>query len=189
MRRALVLLLLAVAGCSGGSSGSALPDVTVEGVKTYPGLSHDHLTKASQYPVSYPQTPPAGGPHSLAWLRCDVYAEPVPAENAVHSMEHGGIWITYRPDLPEAAVRQLAELAQANVNYVLVSPYPDLPAPVVASSWGLQLTATGADDPRLLAFVRAYAGGDQGGEKGADCRQQGLTPEAARQFDAKAEQP
>ncbi len=53
--------------------------------------------------------------------------------------------------------------------YTLLSPYPDLPVPVVASAWGRQLRLTGADDPRLVQFVRAYRLGQQAPEPGAPC--------------------
>jgi hypothetical protein len=56
-------------------------------------------------------------------------------ETAVHSMEHGAVWITCRPGLPTEQVDKLRELATSKT-YVLASPYPDLPAPVVASAWG-----------------------------------------------------
>jgi Protein of unknown function (DUF3105) len=110
-----------------------------------------------------------GGPHSPVWLRCAVYTETVPEENAVHSMEHGAIWITYDPALTEDEVQRVSRLQALKPAYVLVSPFPGLPGKVVASTWGLQLTADSVDDPRLAEFVKEYAGGDQGGEKGADC--------------------
>ena len=56
--------------------GAAIP-----GVLTFGGLARTHVTGT----VSYPQQPPAGGPHSPVWLNCGVYAAPVPSANAVHS--------------------------------------------------------------------------------------------------------
>lgn len=170
-----VAALLVVTGCASKSSPTKS---RLTGVKTFSGLSHEH----KRGPISYPETPPVGGPHSPAWLRCDVYTTPVPNENAVHSMEHGAVWITYQEGLPASDVATLDKLDQLNPDYVLISPYPGLPAPVVASSWGLQLSVSSASDPRLAEFVKAYAGGDQGGEGGADCRARGLTPEQATQF-------
>jgi hypothetical protein len=52
---------------------------------------------------------------------------------------------------------------------VLVSPYPDLPAPVVASAWGKQLQLDSANDPRLEQFVSAFREGPQTPEPGAPC--------------------
>jgi hypothetical protein len=49
-------------------------------------------------------------------------------------MEHGAVWITYRPDLPKEQVDKLRQLARDS-NSLLVSPYPELAAPVVASAW------------------------------------------------------
>lgn len=119
-------------------------------------------------PVTYPQTPPVGGPHNPIWLNCGVYDQPVPNEHAVHSMEHGAVWVTYRPDLAQADVTTLRNLVHGQ-QYALLSPYPNLPSPVVASAWGLQLKLDKADDPRLAQFIREYANGPQNPEPGAPC--------------------
>ncbi len=168
---------LLLAACSTGTPDPA-PTTAIQGVETFDDLSNEHTTE----PVDYPQVPPVGGPHlpPPGWLVCDVYDEPVPAEAAVHSMEHGGIWITYQPGLPDDDVARLGALTEIDEEYVLVSPYEDLPSPVVASTWGLQLQVDDAADPRLREFVETYAGGDQGGEPGAPCRTGGVTPEEAR---------
>lgn len=190
MRRSSALLLtslLLTAACSGSTSAGPQPEASttpIPGVKVVNGLSHAHLGHRGDYPQKYDQTPPMGGPHSPRWLRCDVYTEPVPNENAVHSIEHGGIWITYRPGLDAASLTKLGEIEQTNTEYVLVSPYPGLASPLVVTAWGLQLDLDSVDDPRLLAFVQTYAGGGQGGEAGFPCRKDGLTPEQARAYDA-----
>ena len=83
-------------------------------------------------------------------------------------MEHGAVWITYRPDLPTDQVDRLRQLAHRE-QYVIVSPYLGLPAPVVASAWARQLRLDSAIDPRLTQFVRAFALGDQAPERGGPC--------------------
>ena len=118
--------------------------------------------------VDYAQTPPAGGEHNPVWQNCGFYDEPVTDETAVHSLEHGAVWITYSSDLPQDQVEQLRDLAHSQT-YILVSPYPDLPSPVVASAWGKQLNLKSADDPDLGRFIRAYRQGPQTPEPGAVC--------------------
>lgn len=182
---ALGVVGVLVAGCS-GNAPKAEPEVTstpvVSGVQVFSGLSHTHLGKG-QYPQSYPQSPPVGGPHSRAWLKCQVYDHAVPKENAVHSMEHGGIWLTYATDLPPASVAAVVQLAKLDPEYVLVSPYSGQDSPVIATTWGLQLKVSDASDPRLVAFIKAYAGGNQGGEAGSRCASSGATLAQAEQFD------
>jgi hypothetical protein len=173
MRRLAVagLALVLLAACNG--------DKPIRGVVKYPGLEHKHVAGA----VSYPQTPPVGGPHNQVWLRCGTYTEPAPNENAVHSMEHGAVWITYQPSLAQADLDLVHRLAGLNPAYVLISPYEGLPSAVVASAWGLQLQVAAASDPRLAKFVKRYAGGDQGGEAGTHCAD-GATLDQIRRLDA-----
>lgn len=135
-------------------------------------LAHNHVPGS----VTYSVTPPVGGDHNGTWMNCGVYAEPVPTERAVHNLEHGAIWITYQPSLPRAEVNQLRsfEGSQSVVaggsRYIDVTPFPGLPAPIVASSWGFQLRLTSPTDPRLQEFVNKFRVSQQyTPEYGAPC--------------------
>ncbi|CAN5906074.1 DUF3105 domain-containing protein [soil metagenome] len=118
--------------------------------------------------VDYGKSPPAGGEHNPTWQNAGFYSKPVRNENAVHTLEHGAVWITYQPDLPQAQVDELRDLANSQ-ECVLVSPYPDLGSPVVASAWGKQLELGGAEDPALNRFMATYLQGEQTPEPGASC--------------------
>lgn len=118
--------------------------------------------------VLYEQIPPVGGPHNSVWQSCGYYQEPIYNWHGVHSLEHGAVWITYDPDLPESDVNKLKDLA--NQSYILVSPYPGIDAPVIASVWGKQLKFDGADDSRIEPFIREYRRNpDNTPEPGALC--------------------
>lgn len=166
-------LLLACAACLAGLVAANMgfyafvhrPDVPIPGVRVFHDLIRLHVTT----PVHYAQTPPVGGPHAPVWLNCGIYAAPVRNENAVHSMEHGAVWITYRPGLPAAQLSILLRDARQWRSYMLMSPYPGLPAPVVVSAWGVQLRLSNAADPRLSEFIHRYRAGPQAPEKGAPC--------------------
>lgn len=172
-------MTIAVSGCS---TGGTTPRASIPGLQTFTENPDPLHTTAH---VTYDHTPPAGGAHWPAqaegvrgWLRCGVYSEPVPNEFAVHSEEHGAVWLTYQQGASEDDVAFLVALERGS-SYVLVSPYPGQPARFMASTWGAQLSVDRADDARLAAFVQAFAGGGQGGEKGADCIH-GTFPAAAR---------
>jgi hypothetical protein len=122
-----------------------------DGTESFEVTERQHV----QTPVSYSQTPPVGGDHAPLWQNCGLYDTPIANENAVHSLEHGAVWITYRPDLPTEQVDSLRELA-GRQTYVLVSRNPDLPTSLVASAWGRQLRLESAEDPRLKQFIHAF---------------------------------
>jgi hypothetical protein len=134
------------------------------GLQKFTDLARDHQIG----PLSYPQTPPVGGIHNPVWQNCGIYDQPVGNENGVHSLEHGAVWITYRPDLAAADVEKLRALVHNHVQ-ILLSPYPNLPAPVVASAWGLQVQMQDVSDPRLPLFITRYENGPQTPELGATC--------------------
>jgi hypothetical protein len=153
-------IALAVVDARQQSAGGAPDDV-----KTYdvgPGGEH---TSGN---VDYEQSPPAGGEHNPVWQNCGYYDKPVRDETAVHSQEHGAVWITYSPDLPQDQVTELRDIAESQ-SYILVSPYPGLEYPVVASAWGKQVALDGASDPDLESFIQAYRQGPQTPEPGAIC--------------------
>ena len=122
-------------------------------VTTYFGIE-DYAANHIEGELLYEQIPPVGGPHNNAWQNCGYYSEPIYNWHGVHSLEHGAVWITYNPDLPQEDIDQLEALADQS--YVLVSPYPGLESPVVASVWGKQIELNGVDDDRLEPFIREY---------------------------------
>ncbi|MGH8910121.1 MAG: DUF3105 domain-containing protein [Egibacteraceae bacterium] len=159
---ALAIILLVAGAVS--RAGRDPRDIAPPGVQAVPVSGRAHVQGA----VAYARTPPAGGDHAAVWQNCGAYGTPVASEAAVHSLEHGAVWVTHRPDLPADQVAALRSLAQS-ATFVLVSPFGGLPAPVVASAWGSQLWLDAANDPRLAEFVRAYAQGPQAPEPGAPC--------------------
>ncbi|MGW8060968.1 DUF3105 domain-containing protein [Streptomyces ziwulingensis] len=138
-----------------------------DGVRTWKGtLSRDHVTKK----VSYPADPPVGGDHNQVWMNCngDVYTKPLNDENAVHSLEHGAVWVTYTDQAPKADVEKLAAKVK-KTPYTLMSPNDGQPDPIMLSAWGHQRTVTGADDPDVDAFFEKFVQGEQTPEPGAAC--------------------
>jgi hypothetical protein len=117
------------------------------------------LAKGGQHqagPIKYDVLPPTSGPHNAAWQNCmgDVYDAPIASEHAVHSLEHGAIWVTYRPDLPAAEVSALAAKVRGKEK-MLMSPFDGLDKPISLQAWGYQLKLDKADDGRIDEFIKA----------------------------------
>jgi hypothetical protein len=157
--------LIARSGSGSSTKGSSTKAPgALTGLQSYSGLARDHVTGS----VLYPQTPPVGGKHSATWLNCGVYDTPVANENAVHSLEHGAMWITYRPGLAASEIAAITADVSGQ-RYGLVSPYPGLPSPIVATVWGKQLKLDTAGDPRLKTFINTYKSGSQAPEPSGEC--------------------
>ena len=142
----------------GDSDGSG-----IEGLETFENTAN-HVETA----VDYEQTPPAGGDHNAIWLNCGVYTEPVPNENAVHSLEHGAVWVTYDP--AQVSDDDIATLeAQLPSTYTVLSPYEGMDTPIAVSAWNAQLKVDAADDERIEDFIRAYWRSTNAPEPNAAC--------------------
>ena len=133
-------------------------------VRTVAVASRNHVPGT----VPYPETPPAGGDHASVWQNCGYYAQPIVPEIGVHTLEHGAVWLTYRPDLPADQVDTLRRLA-AGQTFILVTPLDGLSAPIVATAWGRQLELESAEDGALNAFIREFRQGPTAPEPGAPC--------------------
>jgi hypothetical protein len=133
-------------------------------------LSRNHVTTVQNYPVS----PPVGGDHNPTWQNCmgNVYTQPIAKEHAVHSLEHGAVWITYQPNLPQDQINKLADKVR-NQQYIFMSPYPSLDKPISLQAWGFQLKVDNADDSRIDDFI-TYLRQNASMEPGASCSQ-GIT--------------
>ncbi len=141
----------------------------IPGVVTTTGLGANHVENQPEpTPTNGVRVPPVGGDHDPSPQTCGVYTEPVGTWHAVHSLEHGAVWITYQPGLPSDQVSILAADAQGH-DHVLVSPFPDQPSPVILTAWGLQLRVDAASDPRVKEFIAKYENGPQTPEPGAAC--------------------
>jgi hypothetical protein len=125
--------------------------------------------------LPYELNPPAGGPHNSAWMECGFYPFDVPEENAVHSLEHGVVWITYSPSVPEDEIEILADFARQSE--MIVSLNSTQESPIVATAWARQLKLDSAGDERLEQFIDAFRDGPTAPEVLASCRG-GVVPTA-----------
>ncbi len=149
---------------TGGGPTATAVAVDMSAVKVYELPAPVHV----ETPVSYTQNPPVGGDHNPGWQNCGFYPEAIQNETAVHSMEHGAVWIAYRPDLASSEVDTLQSLT-TNEPYLLISEFAGLTSPVVLTAWGHQLALESVTDPRFAVFVTTYQQGAQTLEPGAPC--------------------
>ncbi|MFF4849626.1 DUF3105 domain-containing protein [Streptomyces sp. NPDC001194] len=137
--------------------------VDIPGEQVYDIPQRPHVLDPVDY--SSGPTPPVGGPHHPTWQNADgdVYEQPLRNEHAVHSLEHGVVWVTYSPYVPQRVVEAFTKKVEGR-SHRMMSPVPGQDAPVKLTAWGRQLSVTSADDPRVDQFFEAYVNGPQSPE-------------------------
>ncbi len=175
----LVLGFLVITLFSGGSNGgnnfnNANQPLGKELTFNVSGAGVHRTTPIDYATVAPNVVPPVGGPHNPQWMNCGIYDKPLNDANAVHDLEHGAVWITYQPNLDSSVVNTLRGIVGSNT-YLLLSPYNNLPAPIVASAWGgggktgYQMRLNPGQYDLLNQFIAKHRDGTDAPEHGAAC--------------------
>jgi hypothetical protein len=178
VRGLLVVLFALSAACSDGADGpgtgggGGTVSGEISGVVTERIGPYEHLLGD----LEYDRPAPSGGDHgpSPYWLTCGVYEGEVPEELAVHSLEHGAVWIALGPDSTDDDREAATELAAGG--RVSVSDVPDLPNPVEVVAWGQRLPLESATDAQAARFVERFVDGEGAPEAGSSCESVGDPP-------------
>ena len=131
------------------------PSIRIPGVVVQEIRGGQHVAVTDE--PGYETRPPVGGPHPTRWAACSgvAYPNPVRDADAVHSLEHGAVSITYDPARTSAVVLQALTRRVTGDPYLLLSPYPGLEAPVSLQAWGRRLALETPEDPRFEQFIHA----------------------------------
>jgi hypothetical protein len=157
----------------GDKSSLKYAESQISGIhSTFQHYSRQHVDG----PVDYPNqstTPPVGGNHNPLPQSCQAYSAPIANEHAVHSLEHGAVWITYNPDKVSTQDVQTLKNDLDGDPYRMLSPYPGLKSPISLQAWGEQVFVDKASDKRIKRFLDLFTQGPQDLERGSAC--QGVT--------------
>jgi hypothetical protein len=106
--------------------------------------------------VTYRTNPPTSGPHNPAPAPDRAYTVAPPAENYVHSLEHGRVELQYRPGAP-AAVRDAlrAVYAESSDKVLLFPNNTGMHFEVAATAWKHRLGCA-KFDARVPAALRSF---------------------------------
>jgi len=133
-------------------AGVALPGTAI------PDLGQEHVSPDQQ--VDYNSNPPTSGPHHAEWARWGIYNEAPPDEQLVHNLEHGGIIISYNPDLVEVEdleqIREQAEELSAINPRIIVTPRAELPQAIALTAWGYLQELEAYDAAAIDEFYNAH---------------------------------
>jgi hypothetical protein len=113
-------------------------------------------------------SPPTSGPHYDSPAIWGAYTDPLGQAQAIHNLEHGGIWIQYGSDVPAATVSELRAFYDDHKNGTLLAPLDSLGDKFAIGAWttpaggeydaGVAHLAkcTTFDESAVAAFFAAY---------------------------------
>lgn len=157
MKYLLPILLIVLTACNN-------TDDTITGLKEFKYEGGDH----KEGRLEYKEPLPVGGPHSSRWQDCGIYDQELYNEFAVHSLEHGAVWATYRPNVSISEVMSLKDILGGRT-HTLLSPRTEQSAPIVLTAWNAQLELESASDPRVKQFIQKFEQSGTAPEIGASC--------------------
>ena len=110
-----------------------------------------HIKTGESHPP-YNSNPPTSGWHYIQPARWGVYARPLVDEQAVHNLEHGGIWISYK-DIDAETKANLEKIAKANSRSVILSPRDANDSKIMLASWTRLEKLDSYDEAKILDFI------------------------------------
>lgn len=139
---AVVAVLLGLVGGSDGPDEEALrADLQASGctlqvapTRGYPERSHSVTDPGGTSPL-WNTDPPTSGPHYGIAGIFGMYEEEVQLARVVHNLEHGGIYILYGEDVPEATVDQLRSFYDDHQTGTIMAPLDRLGDRFALGAW------------------------------------------------------
>ncbi len=165
------------AAMTGGSGTESLDDasaIPTDAQGTCSAVVEQHPIEGFQHtpicsPIVYHTHPPSSGDHYAPpyWAAYQTYTQPFLPGFWVHSLEHGGVVITYNckdgcPDevaSAQAFIDSLpADCGDKPKRRLIMLPDPELDVRFAASAWGYTLRASCFDRNAFAAFVTDHYG-------------------------------
>lgn len=128
--------------------------------RAFPSQGRQHIEVGSEHPP-YSSNPPSSGSHNGTPARAGFYDvdEALLDEQVVHNLEHGDIWIAYKPSITETDRNMLRKFAAAKV---IVTPREanDFDVSLVAwervDGFDLEGLEEGVSESRIRDFITRY---------------------------------
>ena len=128
---------------------------SVEGTVDYDIVGRQHIAQGTSG-SGYNSNPPSSGPHWANPAKNGIHDQVLPDEQLIHDLEHGYVWIAYRPEASDEVKNKLREIVRGDDWKVVLAPRDKNEAMVALVAWGRVLSMDQFDEGKVKDFIRAY---------------------------------
>ena len=154
----IALVSLAGWGIYKSINSGAEKDAAADFSRGMPFEGAEHVSEGTD--VSHESNPPTSGSHWPDPLREGIYDEEKPDEALIHGLEHGDVWVSYKPSIAQSAIDRLKEILEGKPK-VILTPREANDTDIALAAWQrldtFNLNEDGTfDEERILTFIRRY---------------------------------
>ena len=124
-----------------------------------------HINVGASHPV-YNSNPPTSGWHYEEWESKGVYKEQQPDEGLIHNLEHGYIWISYKPEISPDVINNIKNIVNEDDWKIVMAPRAENDSQITLAAWGRLLKMNEPDYQKIKDFIETYR--NRGPEKTPD---------------------
>lgn len=156
-RTALVIIILLVIGGAvyGAIAYSRRRAAHLPG-RLIEDQGREHVGPGHQH--TYNSSPPTSGWHFTQPAEWGAYREELPDEILLHNLEHGGIWISYKPGISDETRAKLEKFYEVYGRKIIVTPRAKNDADIALAAWNRLDTFSAGEysDERVDRFIKAF---------------------------------
>ncbi len=129
---------------------------------THANQGQTHIQPGTPH-ETYNSNPPTSGSHYPQPATWGIKDSALPDEQLVHNLEHGGINIFYKPDLPKDQIAKLKQIynklpvsQQFNSVKAILAPRAANKNPIELTAWTYSHSLTTPDEAKILQFYNDH---------------------------------
>ena len=143
-------------GMQEGTDLNLVPVSTpVEGTVEFKVEGRNHIPTGTQV-TNYNSNPPNSGDHWAGPAKNGVYDSELLDEQLIHNLEHGHVWISYKPDVGDEVKNELKKIVEEDNWKIVLEPRDKNDTPIALVAWGRVLKMDTPDYDKVRAFIKTY---------------------------------
>jgi hypothetical protein len=160
----VTLIIAGMVGIFVAGNGSNSPKPTTVALlgDKHANQGQKHIAIGAQH-EKYNSNPPSSGSHYINAAPWGIKPVELPDETLIHNLEHGGIEIAYKPDLPQAQVDQLKKIVTAlppsskfNETKIVLAPRAANDKPIELVAWTYTYGLDAPDEAKITQFYNGH---------------------------------